>query len=145
MAFVSKRSLLFTCKSFIFFSYLIEVARTLNSILNRHEDHDAFSSWRKSSVFFMSMSYAEDSPFHFPIYWRFLLGMSARSCQMFLFIYWDHCVIFHCLLRGWVTATDIYIFWYRVLLCSTDCLGTHYVDQADLILTEIHLPVFPKS
>lgn len=111
MAFVNKRSLLFTC--LLCFPYLIAVAKTLSSILNRNEDHDGVSSWRSLP------SYAEDSPLHFLIYQRFLLGMSAESWQMFLFIYGDNCVAFHCLLRGWVTAADIYLFWDRVLSALT--------------------------
>ena len=32
----------------------------------------------------------------------------------------------------------------RVSLCSCGYPGTHYVDQADLKLTEIHLPLAPE-
>jgi hypothetical protein len=36
------------------------------------------------------------------------------------------------------------VFWGRVSLYSPGCPGTHFVDQADLELTEIHLPLPPE-
>jgi hypothetical protein len=38
----------------------------------------------------------------------------------------------------------LFVFQDRVSLCIPGCLGTHYVDQAGLELTEIFLPLPPK-
>lgn len=37
-----------------------------------------------------------------------------------------------------------WLFLGRVLFCSSDCLGTYYVDEAGLKLMEIHLPLPPE-
>ena len=38
----------------------------------------------------------------------------------------------------------VVLFFKTRTLCSTGCPGTHYVDQAGLELTEIHLPLPPE-
>ena len=39
------------------------------------------------------------------------------------------------------SRTLVCLFKDRVSLCNAGCSGTHYVEQVDLKLTEIHLPL----
>lgn len=39
------------------------------------------------------------------------------------------------------TTSFFVLFWYRVSVCISGCLGTHYGNQAVLALREICLPL----
>lgn len=46
--------------------------------------------------------------------------------QIYLFIYLYIC---------------LFVYLFSISLCTSGCSGTHYVDQADLELTELYLPL----
>lgn len=64
------------------------------------------------------------------------LPLSASTHQFTVFL--QPCYLFQ------VLCMCLRVFWDRILLCSPGYLGTQYIDQAGLGLTEICLPLPPK-